>query len=163
MSMSSLTLANTSSCAASDLSRFAASEPSSRLTLASNFASTSWRVTEFSGLPRRCKTSRRKIRPSVVRRPGRRDDTPAFGFRAPEVLRQVLLPLLPPQSAAVRRLEEILADEDEAELARSEDEWLERFHNAVREDALNRRLVALCCVLALPKLIIALFHFQSAF
>jgi type VI protein secretion system component VasF len=54
----------------------------------------------------------------------------------PEVLRQVLLPLLTPQSAAIRRLEEILAEEDEAELARSKVEWLERFHNAVRDDAL---------------------------
>ena len=44
----------------------------------------------------------------------------------PEVLRQVLLPLLTPQSAAIRRLEEILAEEDEAELVRSNDEWLER-------------------------------------
>ena len=54
----------------------------------------------------------------------------------PDVLRQVLLPLLTPQSAAIRRLEEILAEEDEAELARSKVEWLERFHNAVRDDAL---------------------------
>jgi hypothetical protein len=54
----------------------------------------------------------------------------------PEVLRQVLLPLLTPQSAAIRRLEEILAEEDEAELARSKVEWLERFHNAIRDDAL---------------------------
>jgi hypothetical protein len=37
---------------------------------------------------------------------------------------------------AIRRLAEILADEDEAELARSEVEWLERFHNAIRDDAL---------------------------
>jgi hypothetical protein len=50
------------------------------------------------------------------------------------VLRQVLLPLLIPQSAAIRRLEEILAEEDEAGLARSKVEWLERFHNAVRDD-----------------------------
>jgi hypothetical protein len=54
----------------------------------------------------------------------------------PEVLRRALLPLLNPQSAAIRRLEEILAEEDEAELARSKVEWLERFHNAVRDDAL---------------------------
>ena len=54
----------------------------------------------------------------------------------PEVLRQVLLRLLAPQSAAIRRLEEILAEEDEAELARAKVEWLERFHNAVRDDAL---------------------------
>jgi hypothetical protein len=54
----------------------------------------------------------------------------------PEVLRQVLLPLLTPQLAAIRRLEEIIAEEDEAELARSKVEWLERFHNAVRDDAL---------------------------
>jgi type VI protein secretion system component VasF len=54
----------------------------------------------------------------------------------PEVLRKVLLPLLTPQSAAILRLEEILAEEDEAELARSKVEWLERFHNAVRDDAL---------------------------
>jgi len=54
----------------------------------------------------------------------------------PDVLRQVLLPLLTPQSAAIRRLEEILAEEDEAELARAKVEWLERFHNAVRDDAL---------------------------
>ena len=54
----------------------------------------------------------------------------------PEVLRRVLLPLLTPQSAAIRRLEEILAEEDEAELVRSNVEWLERFHNAVRDDAL---------------------------
>ena len=54
----------------------------------------------------------------------------------PEVLRRVLLPLLTPQSAAIRRLEEILAEEDEAELARSKVEWLERFHNAERDDAL---------------------------
>ena len=51
------------------------------------------------------------------------------------LLRHVLLPLLRPQSAAIRRLEEILAEEDEAELARSEVEWLERFHDAVRDDA----------------------------
>ena len=54
----------------------------------------------------------------------------------PGVLRQVLLPLLAPQSAAIRRLDEILSEEDEAELARSKIEWLERFHNAVRDDAL---------------------------
>jgi hypothetical protein len=48
----------------------------------------------------------------------------------PELLRHVLVPLLKPQSAAIRRLEEILAEEDEAELARSEVEWLERFHDA---------------------------------
>ena len=36
----------------------------------------------------------------------------------------------------IRRAEEILAEEDEAELVRSNDEWLERFHNAVRDDAL---------------------------
>ena len=54
----------------------------------------------------------------------------------PEVLRRVLIPLLTPQSAAIRRLEEILAEEDEAELARSKIVWLERFHNAVRNDAL---------------------------
>ena len=54
----------------------------------------------------------------------------------PEVLRRVLMPLLTPQSAAIRRLEEILAEEDEAELVRSNDEWLERFHNAARDDAL---------------------------
>jgi hypothetical protein len=36
----------------------------------------------------------------------------------------------------IRRLEEILAEVDEAELARSAVEWLERFHNAVRDDAL---------------------------
>ena len=41
-----------------------------------------------------------------------------------------------PQSAAIRRLEEILADEDEAELARFKVEWLESFHNAVQDDAL---------------------------
>ena len=46
------------------------------------------------------------------------------------------MPLLTPQSAAIRRLEEILAEADEAELVRSNDEWLERFHNAVRDDAL---------------------------
>ena len=38
----------------------------------------------------------------------------------PEVLRRVLIPLLAPQSAAIRHLEEILAEEDEAELAQSE-------------------------------------------
>ena len=38
--------------------------------------------------------------------------------------------------AAIRRLEEILAEEDEAELARAKVEWLESFHNAVRDDAL---------------------------
>ena len=54
----------------------------------------------------------------------------------PEVLRRVLIPLLTPQSAASPRLEEILAEEDEAELVRSNDEWLERFHNAARDDAL---------------------------
>jgi hypothetical protein len=54
----------------------------------------------------------------------------------PDVLRQVLLPLLTPQSAAIRRVEEILAEEDKAELARAKVEWLERFHNAVRDDAL---------------------------
>jgi hypothetical protein len=54
----------------------------------------------------------------------------------PEVLRRVLMPLLAPQSAAIRRLEEILAEEDEAELVRSNVEWLERLHNAVRDDAL---------------------------
>jgi hypothetical protein len=54
----------------------------------------------------------------------------------PEVLRRVFIPLLTPQSAAIRRLEEILAEEDEAELVRSNDEWLERFHNALRDDAL---------------------------
>ena len=43
----------------------------------------------------------------------------------PEVLRRILLPLLTPQSAAIRRLEEILAEEDEAELVRSNDEWLD--------------------------------------
>ena len=31
--------------------------------------------------------------------------------------------------------EEILAEEDEAELARSKVEWLEHFHNSVRDDA----------------------------
>ena len=41
-----------------------------------------------------------------------------------------------PPIAAIRRLEEILAEEDEAELARAKVEWLERFHNAVRDDAL---------------------------
>jgi hypothetical protein len=50
----------------------------------------------------------------------------------PELLRHVLVPLLRPQSAAIRRLEEILA---ERTLARSEVEWLERFHDAVRDDA----------------------------
>ena len=54
----------------------------------------------------------------------------------PEVLRGVLIPLLTPRSAAILRLDEILAEEDEAELARSEIEWLERFHNAIRDDAL---------------------------
>src|SRR5262245_53911607 len=34
------------------------------------------------------------------------------------------------------RVEEILAEEDEAELARSNDEWRERFQNTVRDDAL---------------------------
>ena len=48
----------------------------------------------------------------------------------PEVLRRVLIPLLTPQSAAIRRLEEILAEEDEAELVRSNVEWLERIHDA---------------------------------
>jgi len=52
----------------------------------------------------------------------------------PDVLRHVLLPLLTPHSAAIRRLEEILAEEDEAELARSEFEWLERVHDEVRDD-----------------------------
>jgi hypothetical protein len=33
-------------------------------------------------------------------------------------------------------LQEILAEEDEAEFARSKVDWLERFHNAVRDDAL---------------------------
>jgi hypothetical protein len=47
----------------------------------------------------------------------------------PDVLRHVFLPLLTPHSAAFRRLEEILAEEDEAELARSELEWLERLHD----------------------------------
>ena len=56
--------------------------------------------------------------------------------RDPEVLGRVLIPLLTPQSAAIPRLEEILAEEDEAELVRSNDEWLERFHNAARDDAL---------------------------
>ena len=37
---------------------------------------------------------------------------------------------------AIRRLEEILAEEDDAGLVRSNDEWLERFHDAVRDDAL---------------------------
>ena len=37
----------------------------------------------------------------------------------PEVLRRVLIPLLTPQSSAIRRLEEILAEEDDAELVRS--------------------------------------------
>ena len=54
----------------------------------------------------------------------------------PEALRRVLMPLLIPHSAAIRRLEEILAEEDEAELVRSNVEWLERFHDAVRDDAL---------------------------
>ena len=54
----------------------------------------------------------------------------------PEVLRRVLMPLLTPQSAAIRRLEEILAEQDEAELVRSNDEWLERIHDAARDDAL---------------------------
>jgi hypothetical protein len=58
----------------------------------------------------------------------------------PDALRLVLLPLLKPQSAAIRRLEEILAQEDEAALARSEVEWLERFHDAVRDDALMTEL-----------------------
>jgi hypothetical protein len=66
-----------------------------------------------------------------IRVPGgkkiRQDLWEALGSRF--MLRQVLLPLLTPQSAAFRRLEEILADEDEAELARSKVEWLERFHN----------------------------------
>ena len=46
------------------------------------------------------------------------------------------MPLLIPQSAAIRRLEEILAEEDEAELVRSNVEWLERFHDALRDHAL---------------------------
>jgi hypothetical protein len=54
----------------------------------------------------------------------------------PEVLSRALLPLLTPQSAAIRGLEEILAEEDEAELARCGVEWLERFHNTVQDDAL---------------------------
>ena len=58
----------------------------------------------------------------------------------PVVLRHVLLPLLTPHSAAFRRLEEILAEEDEAELARSEVEWLERFHDEVRDDGLTTEL-----------------------
>jgi hypothetical protein len=58
----------------------------------------------------------------------------------PEVLRRVLLPLLTPQSAAIRRLEDILAEEDEAELVRSNDQWLECFHDAVRDDALLTEL-----------------------
>ena len=53
----------------------------------------------------------------------------------PDVLRQVLLPLLTPHSAAIRRLQEIFAEEDETELERSEIEWLERFHDVVRDDA----------------------------
>ena len=43
--------------------------------------------------------------------------------------------------AAIRRLEKILTEEDEAELVRSEVEWLERFHNAVRDDALITEFV----------------------
>jgi hypothetical protein len=33
-------------------------------------------------------------------------------------------------------LEEVLAEEDEAEVVRSNVAWLERFHDAVRDDAL---------------------------
>jgi hypothetical protein len=33
-----------------------------------------------------------------------------------------------------------LAEEDEAELARSEVEWLERFHDEVRDDGLTTEL-----------------------
>jgi hypothetical protein len=44
--------------------------------------------------------------------------------------------MVEPSSATIRRLEEILAEEDEKELARSNVEWLERFHNALRDDAL---------------------------
>jgi len=57
----------------------------------------------------------------------------------PDFFRHVLLPLLSPLSAALRRLEEILAEEDEAELAQSEVEWLERLHYAARDDATGRR------------------------
>jgi len=53
----------------------------------------------------------------------------------PHLLRHVLLRLLKPQSAAIRRLAEILAEEDEAEWARSEVEWLERLHNTACDDA----------------------------
>ena len=41
-----------------------------------------------------------------------------------------------PRSASVGWGDEILAEEDEAELVRSNVEWLERFHNALRDDAL---------------------------
>jgi hypothetical protein len=58
----------------------------------------------------------------------------------PDVLSHVLLPLLTPHSAAIRRLEEILAEEDEAELARCEVEWLERFHDETRDAGLMTQL-----------------------
>ena len=55
--------------------------------------------------------------------------------RDPRCFADVLVPLLTPHQQPFRRLDEILAEEDEAELARSEIEWLERFHDAIRDDA----------------------------
>ena len=45
-----------------------------------------------------------------------------------------LLLLLRPASAAWRRLQEIVAEEDELEIERNEIEWLERTRHAMEDD-----------------------------
>jgi hypothetical protein len=53
--------------------------------------------------------------------------------RRPAAL-SALLQLLQPASAAWRRVQEIVVEEDEAEIERNEIEWLERTYHAMEDD-----------------------------
>jgi hypothetical protein len=55
-------------------------------------------------------------------------------YRTRPLALSALLQLLRPASAAWRRLQEIVVEEDEVEIERTEIEWLERTHHAVEDD-----------------------------
>jgi hypothetical protein len=55
-------------------------------------------------------------------------------YRARPQALSALLQLLQPASGAQQRLQEIIVEEDEAEIERNEIEWLERTRHAVEED-----------------------------
>ena len=55
-------------------------------------------------------------------------------YRTRPLALSALLQLLRPASAAWRRLQEIVVEEDEVEIERTEIEWLERTRHAVEDD-----------------------------